>query len=210
MWFMNYQVNQTIINQVQINYTNIPLAIFLIGANGSGKSTLRNYLNLSDIQMNIDPDLLNRIFKVKYPNNYLVEAAKQALTMYNQALRNNLNLCIESTLSGKGTMQRIIAAKKQGYFVIGYFVGLNNVELNLQRIRERVKQGGHDILENIVRRRYTESIDNFLQIKDHFDIIHFIDNSGDCYKLQFSIEDQQVIMHDNILEAWAERICRLW
>ena len=80
-------VNQGLIDRdIQINYQNIPLAVFLLGANGSGKSTLRNYLNLSDIQTNIDPDVLNRIFKARYPDTYLIESAKQALTMYQQAL----------------------------------------------------------------------------------------------------------------------------
>ncbi len=45
-------INQEIINQIQLRYNNTPLAVFLIGSNGSGKSTLRNYLNLSDIQIN--------------------------------------------------------------------------------------------------------------------------------------------------------------
>lgn len=101
---MNHEINQAIVNKIQLSYDNIPLAVFLIGANGSGKSTLRNYLNLSDIQTNIDPNVLNRIFKIKHPQHYLIESAKQALTMYNHTMDNGLNICIESTLAGHGTM----------------------------------------------------------------------------------------------------------
>ena len=54
---MNNITNQAFIDKIQLSYDKTPLAVFLIGANGSGKSTLRNYLNLADIQTNIDPDV---------------------------------------------------------------------------------------------------------------------------------------------------------
>ncbi len=64
---MNHIINQQIVEQIQLDYQNTPLAVFLIGTNGSGKNSLRNYLNLTDIQTNIDPDVLNRIYRNKYP-----------------------------------------------------------------------------------------------------------------------------------------------
>lgn len=161
-WFiMNNQQNQILVDQIQPNYDNIPLAIFLIGANGSGKSTLRNYLNLTDIQTNIDPDVLNRLYKDRYPKTYQTEAAIQALDMYNYAINNQLNFCIESILSEHGSIGMIEKAKTKGYYIIGYFVALNDINLNLERIKNRVKIGGHDIASELVRKRYSESFDRF-------------------------------------------------
>ena len=199
-------INQTIIDTIQIHYNRTPLAVFLIGANGSGKSTLRTYLNLSDIQTNIDPDVLNRICQTKYPKHYQIQAAKQALTMYHYALENNLNVCIESTLAGKGTMHRIREAKKRGYYLMGYFVGLNHVELNLERIAHRVRLGGHHIEELIVRKRYQEALVNLSKIKESFDELHLLDNSKDCYELQFSYLPSETINHqaDN-LASWVKK-----
>lgn len=201
-------LNQAIIDQIQLDYKNIPLAVFLIGTNGSGKSTLRRYLNLAEIQTNIDPDLLNRIFMAKNPNNYQICAAKHALTMYDEAIHNDLNLCLESTLSGKGTLSRILRAKQQGYFTIGYFVGLNDVELNLVRIKNRVANGGHDIPENVVRRRYIESAENLLKVhlQGCFNRLHIIDNSLDNYRLEFSIYNGQMVKHIMELSNWSAKL----
>lgn len=182
----------------------MPLAVFLVGSEGSGRSTLRNYLNLSEIQTNIDPDLLNRIFKAKYPKNYQIEAAKQALQMHDFALKNNLNICIKSSLSGRGTIQRINDAKKLGYYVIAYFVGLNNVELNLARVAKRAANGGHNIPENIVRRRYTESINNLLLIIKQFNQVFVLDNSSEYFQLGFAINNNQLTTYNN--NAWTSSL----
>ena len=203
---MNHVINQALIDEIQPHYTDTPLAIFLIGANGSGKSTLRKYLNLSDIQTNIDPDVLNRIFKTRYPENYLIESARQALNMYNEGIKSRLNICIESTLSGCGTTNRIKLAKDSGYHVIGYFVGLTNVDLNLERIRNRVTHGGHNIPEIMVRRRYIESTHNLVQVQNLFNELHLIDNSGEAYNMQISKYGNRVIQHTANLEQWAQNL----
>ena len=201
---VNHIINQELINQIQISYETVPLSVFLIGTNGCGKSSLRNYLNLSDIQTNIDPDMLNRLYKSKYPANYQTLAAKQALKMYAEALHNEFNLCLESTLAGKGTMQRIIEAKKKGHYTVGYFIGLNSVELNIERIANRVAGGGHFIPDEIVRRRYSESVSNLIQIKDQFNLLHVIDNSEQFYRLQFTYENHQIHKpNQQRLAAWA-------
>lgn len=203
---MNHIVNQQIINQIQLHYENIPLAVFLVGTNGSGKSSLRNYLNLSDIQTNIDPDVLNRVYRNKYPDNYQIEAGKQALKMYDDALKNGLNICLESTLAERGTMQRVIAAKDAGYFTLAYYIGLNSVELNLERIAQRVARGGHDIPENIVRRRFHESADNLVLVKDYLDEIYLLDNSEANFSLQSSIIVGKEINSLKSSQEWAQKL----
>ncbi len=205
---MNHINNQALIDKIQLNYHNIPLAVFLIGANGSGKSTLRNYLNLTDIQTNIDPDVLNRIYKNRYPNTYLIESAKQALTMYKQGITSGVNICIESTLAGHGTLGRIIQAKQHGYYTVAYFVGLNDVELNLRRIRQRVAEGGHNIPEASVRKRFSESIQNTIKIKDYFDELYIIDNSHDSYSLQISKSGTNLAHHLPDIEPWVNDFVR--
>lgn len=200
---MNGIINQQIINQIQLDYQNTPLAVFLIGTNGSGKSSLRKYLDLSDIQSNIDPDVLNRIYKNKYPNNYQIEAAKQALKMYDDALNLGLNICLESTLAGRGTMARIKAAKDAGYYTIGFYIGLNSVDLNLERIAMCVARGGHDIPIDTVRRRFYESANNLIKIKENFDMLHVIDNSEEFFSLQYSIIDGQINSHVRNLKVWS-------
>ncbi len=203
---MNHIINQQVINPIQLHYDNIPLAVFLVGTNGSGKSSLRNYLNLSDIQTNIDPDVLNRVYRTKYPDTYQVEAGKQALRMYDDALQKGLNICLESTLAGRGTMQRVIAAKNAGYFTLAYYIGLNSVELNLERVAQRVARGGHDIPEDIVRRRFNESANNLVLIKDYLDEIYLLDNSEANFELQSSIIAKKKTTYLRLSKPWAQKL----
>lgn len=203
---MNHTINQALIEKIQLKYERQPLACFLIGANGSGKSTLRNYLNLSEIQTNIDPDALNRIAKLKHTQHHQANSARQAINLYTNAIENDLNVCMESTLAGKGTTKRIKAAKANGYYLTGYFIGINNVLINIERVRMRVQKGGHNIPENLIRKRYTESIDNLLSIYKCFDELHIIDNSNTYYQLQTSIYQGQLIHHANSIESWVQNL----
>jgi len=173
--------------QIQFTYERQPIAIFLLGTNGSGKSTLRSYLDLSEITINIDPDLLNKAYKNKYPKTYEIESAKEALCQINNAIDKGINFCIESTLAGHGTMQRIKKAKASGFFVVAYYVSLDSVEINLERIKQRVSKGGHDIPEATVRKRFIESKNNLEKIKNSFDKLYLIDNSSPRFKLLWPV-----------------------
>lgn len=203
---MKHILNQAVIDQIQPNYKHQPLACFLIGANGSGKSTLRNYLNLSEIQTNIDPDALNRIAKYQHKENYQLYASKQALRLFSQAIDQHLNLCMESTLSGKGTIKRIQQAKARGYYLIGYFLGVNGVEININRVKNRVLQGGHDIEKSLIIRRYDESIKNLLKVYSLFDELYIIDNTNEFYELQFSKYKQALTKNKKMLIDWANHL----
>ncbi len=202
---MNTNLNHSIISKIQINYTHQPIAVFLIGTNGSGKSSLRTFLNLAEIQTNIDPDALNRIAKYSRAANHLIYASKQALRLFSSAINNNLNVCMESTLSGKSAMRRIEIAKSKGYYVIAYFVGLSDVNINIERVRQRVLAGGHDIELNLIKSRYKKSVDNLLFCNKFIDELHVIDNSQSYYQLQFSKYAEQTIKYDS-MENWSETI----
>jgi predicted ABC-type ATPase len=123
--------------------------------------------------------------------------------MYDEALSSSINVCLESTLAGHGTMQRIMAAKAQGYHTIAYYIGLNSIELNLQRIAMRVARVGHDIAETLVRKRYFESADNLLKVMPSLDVLHVVDNSDVYFRLQFGVVNGVQKTHCQKLESWA-------
>ncbi|GGF87800.1 MULTISPECIES: zeta toxin family protein [Cysteiniphilum] len=204
---MNTTINHFVMQSIQVSADNAPIAIFLLGANGSGKSSLRAYLDLSNIQTNIDPDALNRIAMLKNKDNPLIFASKQAITLYKAALDNSLNTCMESTFSGKSILSRILRAKQQGYRTVCYFMGLESVELNIERVAHRVKKGGHDIATELIIKRYDESVANLINHHYLFDELHVIDNSLDYYRLQFSRYQDQAVQYEKIL-PWANGIYR--
>ena len=136
----------------------------IAGANGSGKSTiakelLKNedlaFLNADDIAKGLSPD---NIEKVK------ITAGKKLFEELNELFLVRKSFAIETTLSGAVHIKTIRRAKEAGYKVYLLYVYLDNVEMCIERIKARVKQGGHFIPDDDVRRRYIRSLNNFRNV----------------------------------------------
>ena len=56
----------------------------------------------------------------------------------------------------------MLAARNRGFEIVLIYIGTEDVEINLTRIRNRVLAGGHDVPEEDVRRRYKRSFAIFL------------------------------------------------
>lgn len=76
--------------------------------------------------------------------------------------RRSVSFGFETTLSGQSYLNMIRHLKKRGYEVHFFFLWVPSVDLALKRVRARVLEGGHDVPENVVRRRFDRSIHNFL------------------------------------------------
>ena len=82
-------------------------------------------------------------------------------------------------LSGVACARRIANWRNAGYHVKLIFLNLPSVDIALARIRARVEQGGHDVPEFTIRRRFARSFRNFEQVY-RYRVDHWIvyDNSG--------------------------------
>lgn len=90
------------------------------------------------------------------------------------------NFALETTLSGIGYSMKIPEWRKSGYHVKLIFLQLPSVDAALARVAQRVRQGGHDIPENTIRRRFDSGLNNFHQIyKPMVDVWLHFDNAGD-------------------------------
>ena len=85
----------------------------------------------------------------------------------------------ETTLSGRSHLRLIRQLKNQGYTAHFFFLWVPSVDLALLRVRARVSEGGHDVPEAVVRRRFDRSVRNFLiyyrRLADSWTLF---DNSG--------------------------------
>lgn len=73
------------------------------------------------------------------------------------------SFAFETTLSGLGYLRRIAAWRARGYRVSMFFLTLPNAEIAIARVATRVRQGGHDIPESVIRRRFVSGWHNFHQ-----------------------------------------------
>lgn len=150
------------------------------GVNGTGKSSLRGVLEGQNVNLGhiIDPDLI-----AKENNNDVIIAAKIAVSKIKDCLDKNISFTQETTLSGRTVLTTIKQARKQGYYISLYYIGLSSAEESISRIANRVRKGGHNIPEKDVRRRYYRRFDMLAEVIPYCDEINFYDNENGFVKV---------------------------
>jgi predicted ABC-type ATPase len=94
------------------------------------------------------------------------------------------DFAFESTLSGRTYLPLLRRWKAGGYRIELVFLSLPSVELALQRIAARVRQGGHDVPRADVVRRFNRSWRNFQLIyRELADMWAIYDNAGKSPRL---------------------------
>ena len=90
----------------------------------------------------------------------------------------------ETTLAPRTFEKRIAGWTWAGYEISLYLVSLTETEQSVRRVRQRALNGGHDVPEAILRRRYEEGLRNFFQrYRWLVDSWQFLDNSDVRTKL---------------------------
>ncbi len=176
--------------------------IIIAGINGTGKSSLRGVLegigqNLGYI---IDAD---EIAKSSGYNN--IEAGKRAVSEIEFCLENHLTFTQETTLSGHRTVRTLKRARQEGYYAVMYYVGLNSVEESLARIRNRVRNGGHNIPAQDVIRRYAKRTESLKKVLPLCDKVIFFDNANGFVKAA-EITNHKFLYTNHIRPAWLSEI----
>jgi len=116
------------------------------------------------------------------------------------AVDKGQNLLIEVTLAGL-SFQRILDFLKQSHYTIHIvFIFLESAHLCVERVRERVMSGGHDVPEEDIIRRFYRSITNFWQIyKNMADMWSIYSNSSNRFYEVAAGVKEQVNVYDNSL-----------
>ena len=133
--------------------------IVYAGANGAGKSTLRD-AGADPVEVEIDADRIARQLSPGNPRAADTAAAREALQLFDRAIREGRSLSFETTLSGRTVLRRIRVAKRVGYEVALRYVALNDTEENVRRVEQRAAGGEHWIEPDVVRRRALGSLAN--------------------------------------------------
>lgn len=133
----------------------------IAGANGSGKSTLANvllkekklsFLNADEIAKELSPDAIDIV---------PISAGKEYFKRLNLFFESDISFAVESTLSGNNIKRIIEKAKLKNYKIILVYSFLQNCAVCIKRVKNRVKNGGHNVPEADIIRRYYKSIIKF-------------------------------------------------
>lgn len=156
--------------------------LIIAGPNGAGKTTFARSFLPEEAQCRrfINADLIAAGLSPFAPEAAAVKAGRLMLSEIDEAVTQGESFAFETTLSGLGYRQRIRDWRAQGYRVSLFFLRLADVETAISRVALRVRQGGHDIPEDVIRRRFAAGLRNFETIyKPEVDSWALYDNSGD-------------------------------
>ncbi len=138
----------------------------IAGCNGAGKTTAsftilpeilncREFVNADEIAKGLSP------FQ---PEKVAFEAGRIMLHRINELLINDEVFAFETTLATKSYKSKVSTAQEKKYKVILLFFWLQDVDLAIERVKTRVKEGGHNIEKDVIKRRYINGILNLFNI----------------------------------------------
>ncbi len=125
------------------------------GCNGAGKTTASYTVlpEILDCREFVNADEIARGLSPFNPESMAIEAGRLMLKRIEELLSRNETFSIETTLATKSYLNLVRRAQSKGYRVNVVFFWLRTSELAVQRVAERVQHGGHNIPEDIIRRR---------------------------------------------------------
>lgn len=148
-----------------------PEIIVFAGPNGSGKSTFTELLRPVDL------DYINADEIKKYLKCSDIEAAKLAENQREEHISEMQQFCFETVMSTDRNLKLLQKAKEKGYFIRCYYILTVDPMINVQRVKSRVKSGGHDVPEEKIISRYDRALDLVKEVVAVSDICHIYDNS---------------------------------
>lgn len=157
----------------------MPVVTMIAGPNGSGKSTLfvnlvdegisfGEYFNADDIARSLSGSLQGRAR----------DAQEKVRQGRDKALAEKRDYCWETVMSHPSHVEHLLHARAAGYEVRLFYVALEDPQLNIKRVEERVLSGGHDVPPDRINRRYYRSINNLSAAILAADHARIFDNSS--------------------------------
>lgn len=139
------------------------MKIFIVaGPNGAGKTTFARFLlgSMPEISYYLNADTIAAGIAPLKPEAAAVDAGRFILNQMDLLEAQKLNFAFETTLSSRNYVRRIKHWIASGYDVRLIFLSLPSQEFAINRVRQRVKQGGHNIPEQVIRRRFNRGLEN--------------------------------------------------
>jgi len=143
----------------------MPNLYIIAGANGSGKTTFaKEYLpHYAKCNNFINADLIALGLSPFDPANVRIKAGRLLLEQINIFTEAKTDFAIETTLAGKTYLNLLKRIKDRGYLIHIFFLWAPDIKLVKARIKQRVKEGGHDVPPKDITRRFHRSYSNFFK-----------------------------------------------
>jgi predicted ABC-type ATPase len=150
------------------------------GADGVGKTTYARarIATVSGTTEFVNLDLIAQGLSPLNPSGQQTRAARVALDMARDLIAQRQSFSLETTLSGKTHLRLIALAKAHNMAVKLLYFFVDTPEQCLERVARRVAEGGHDVPEADLRRRFVRSLENFADYARQCDFWRVYDGNG--------------------------------
>lgn len=169
-----------------MNGARRPTLCIVAGPNGSGKTTTTTQLlryEWTGNSLYINPDnIAQQQFGDWNSPEAVLKAAKEATRLRYECLEQRRDFVFETVFSSPEKLDFVRKAHEAGFFIRIFFVCTNTPEINIRRIGQRHREGGHAVPDDKVRDRYYKAISNLYDAMPLADRIYLYDNSVDGEK----------------------------
>ncbi len=171
----------------------------LAGVNGAGKSSIGGAAFRAFGADYYNPDEAARSLMAVNPGLGQAEANaaawQQGRRLLEKAIAERLDFAIETTLGGSTIAHLLAEAAERGFEVRVWYAGLATPELHIERVRARVRKGGHDIPEPDIRRRFEHSRLNLVHLMPHLASLRVHDNSTEADPAAGKMAEPRLLLH---------------
>jgi predicted ABC-type ATPase len=174
----------------------------IAGCNGAGKSTVSFTIlpEILDCKEFVNADEIARGLSPFQPEKVAISAGRIMLNRINELIEKNQNFAFETTLATISYKSKVIQAQQKGYKVTLLFFWLQSVDLAIERVRNRVKEGGHTIDTEIIKSRYSKGIQNlfnsYMPIVD--EVLIFDNSNGKTLLIAHKNKDKDLTITNEI------------
>lgn len=144
----------------------LPTVYVIAGPNGAGKTTFASDFLPGFVQCRefLNADLIAAGLSPFAPETQNVRAGRLLLERIRELSEQCADFGFETTLSGRTYVKLLEDMKASGYRIMLLFLWLPNAEMAVSRVENRVKQGGHFVAPENVRRRYGTGARNLFRL----------------------------------------------
>ncbi|MDR3177543.1 MAG: zeta toxin family protein [Campylobacteraceae bacterium] len=187
--------------------------IIISGTNGVGKSTFGGYLKMRNDILFINTDeFFKNMFGgfYQYSNEELKAGTMAIHNLQNRYFSKRRIFAVERILSGEKEINNLIdRAKSHSYKISLVYIGINTLELSIKRVKQRFKEGGHNVENDIIKENLDLGIKNFQTICPKVDNVILYDNTkadSGRYKKLLDMRDKKICFQTQELPKWSRHL----
>lgn len=144
----------------------MPSVVIIAGPNGAGKSTvapelIHRWMGITEF---VNADIIAAGLSAFDTDSVALEAGRIMLRRIEELAVRGANFAFETTLASRSFAPWIVGLRSEGYQSHLVFLWLPSPELALARVANRVLEGGHNVPESVVRRRYHRGLANLFTL----------------------------------------------